>query len=176
MKAFYTFIAALSLICVSSTPANAQFGSLFGSGPKVETIDTRSLSELLSQHQKLIKEAEQTGKDVPDAKFVVVDVRLEQEINVSIIPGAITKTQYEQDSERYRGWLVIPYCTVGVRSGAYAKELASKNITVKNYKGSILKWVEAGLPLVTLEGKPTRRVHTYSDRYRIPANYEQVTR
>jgi len=106
---------------------------------------------------------------------VLVDVRSEMEINVSVIPGAITEAMYEQNVAKYRDKLVISYCTVGGRSGTYAKQLADKGVKVKNYQGSILKWVDAGLPLVTLDGEPTNRIHTYSDRYKIPAEYEQVT-
>jgi rhodanese-related sulfurtransferase len=102
-------------------------------------------------------------------------VRSDAEVKVSIIPGAITKADYEKNSKQYEGRLVIPYCTVGGRSGAYAKQLSGKGVKVKNYQGSILQWVDAGLPLVTLNGEPTNRVHTSSNRYRVPAAYEQVT-
>ena len=95
---------------------------------------------------------------------------------IKVIPGAITQAEYEKNAAKHRGKLVIAYCTVGGRSGAYAKQLAGQGVKVKNYEGSILKWVDAGLPLVTLDGQPTKRVHTYSDRYRIPAMYEPVTR
>lgn len=154
--------------------ASAQFGGLFG-GPKVETIDTRTLAKMLEDQRASEAKAKETGTEQPKANFVVVDVRSEAEVNVSIIPGAITKAQFEKTRDQYLESTVIPYCTVGGRSGAYAKQLAKEGVTVKNYKGSILKWVDAGMPLVTLEGKSTNRVHTYSDRYRIPAKYEQVT-
>lgn len=175
MKTCFAIAAVLSLSSLNTITTNAQFGGLFGGGPKVQEIETESLNEMLTKQRKLTKEAQENGQSPPDSDFVVVDVRSEMEVNVSVIPGAITKAQYEKDAANYRGKLVIPYCTVGGRSGAYAKQLAGKNIEVKNYKGSILKWVDAGLPLVTLDGKPTNRVHTYSDRYRIPAKYEQVT-
>lgn len=175
MKSKTCFLFTLSVICAVSAPANAQFGGLFGGGPKVETIETDQLNQMLTTRQKAAQAAEQSGEKIAESDFVVVDVRSDQEINVSVIPGAITKAQYEKDAAKYSGKLVIPYCTVGGRSGAYAKQLAGKGVKVKNYKGSILKWVDAGLPLVTLKGEPTNRVHTYSDRYKIPAKYEQVT-
>ena len=169
------FLILASSACFTCQPANAQLGGLFGGGPKIETIETDQISEMLSQRQRLVNEAEKAGEAIPESKFVVVDVRSDREINVSIIPGAITKAQFEQDAAKYRGKLVIPYCTIGGRSGAYAKQLVGKGVKVKNYKGSILKWVDAGLPLVTLNGESTNRVHTYSDRYKVPAKYEQVT-
>jgi rhodanese-related sulfurtransferase len=131
---------------------------------------------MLSQQRKAEAIARESGTEAPKANFVLVDVRSDAEVNVSIIPGAITKAEYEKNRDNYQGRTVIPYCTIGGRSGTYAKQLAKNGVRVKNYEGSILKWVEAGLPLVTLDGKPTNRVHTYSDRYRIPEKYEQVTK
>lgn len=164
---------AILISMAGETPA--QFGGFFG-GPKVETISTKALHTLLEDQQKADAKAKDAGKEAPAAEFVVVDVRSDKEVAVSIIPGAITKTQFEKEAAKYRGKTVIPYCTVGGRSGAYAKQLAGKGVKVKNYKGSILKWVDAELPLVTLKGELTNRVHTYSDRYQIPAKYEQVTK
>jgi rhodanese-related sulfurtransferase len=167
---------ALALLCFLKADAQAQFESLFGGGPKVETIGTEELRSLLERQQKAEAKAEQSGDEALPADFVLVDVRSDAEVNVSMIPGAITKAEYEKNPKKYAGRTVIPYCTVGGRSGAYATKLAKNDIKVKNYKGSILQWAEAGLPFVTPEGKQTNRVHTYSDRYRIPAKYEQVTR
>jgi rhodanese-related sulfurtransferase len=159
---------------VKISDASAQFGGLFG-GPKVESIETVDLAELLQDQQQAEAIAKESGEKTPAPSFLVVDVRSDAEVNVSVIPGAITKAQYEKDRKQYDGRTIIPYCTVGGRSGAYAKKLAADGVKVKNYEGSILKWVDAGLPLVTLDGAPTNRVHTYSDRYKIPAKYEQVT-
>lgn len=158
-----------------SEPVQAmQFGGLFGSGPKVETINTKNLNKLLTDQQQAEAKAKQAGVKPAEPRFVLVDVRSEAEVKVSVIPGAITKAQFEKQRKQYTKRLVIPYCTVGGRSGAYAKQLLKQGYQVKNYQGSILKWVAAELPLVTLEGKPTNRVHTYSDRYRVPAKYQQV--
>ena len=175
MKAQLLLLTTLLMTCFTCSHSEAQFGGLFGGGAKVESIETETLSEMLTQRRKQMSEAEKKGAEVPESDFVVVDVRSDKEVNVSVIPGAITKAQFEKDADKYRGKVIIPYCTVGGRSGAYAKQLAAKGVKVKNYEGSILKWIDAGLPLVTLDGQPTNRVHTYSDRYRIPAKYEQVT-
>lgn len=174
IRKYWLGIVALAICGLASHPAAAQFGGLFG-GPKIETISTDELHSLLKKQQQAAADAKVAGDEAPPADFVVVDVRSDAEVNVSIIPGAITKKQYEANLKDFQGRTVIPYCTVGGRSGAYAKQLAAKGVKVKNYKGSILKWVDAELPLVTLDGKPTNRVHTYSDRYKIPSKYEQVT-
>ena len=171
----YLPIIALALLANFEAPiVSAQFGGFFR-GPKIETIETDELYKMLQQQQQAEAKAQESAVRSPQPAFVVVDVRSDAEVNVSIIPGAITKAQYEKNKHQFEGRMVIPYCTVGGRSGAYAKQLAGNGVKVRNYQGSILKWVDAGLPLVTLDGKPTNRVHTYSDRYRVPAKYEQVT-
>ena len=155
-------------------PAQAQFGGFFG-GSKVETIGTKELVQLLSQQRKIVQEAQQNGQPNPPAEVILVDVRSDKEIAVSVIPGAISKADFEKNSANHRNKLVIPYCTVGGRSEKYAKQLAQDGWKVKNYKGSILEWIGAEQPLVTLKGEPTNRVHTYSNSYQVPAKYQQVT-
>lgn len=171
----YLPIIALTLLAIlDAQVALAQFGGFFG-GPKVEIIETADLAKMLKHQQQTEAKAKESGTPAQQADFVVVDVRSDAEVNVSVIPGAITKAQYEKNRSKYKGRTVVPYCTVGGRSGAYAKQLLRAGVKVKNYQGSILKWVDAGLPLITIDGKSTNRVHTYSDRYRIPAKYVQVT-
>lgn len=172
----FVLFVGLSLAGKGST-AWAQFGSFFGGG-SVETIDLPNfkaiaqarLAATRDDDQQLPEKAKNLAKD-----YVIVDVRSEREVEVSVIPGAITKAQYEQNIERYKDRTAIVYCTIGGRSAQYAKELKGKGITAKNFKGSILQWVQAGLPVVTPGGEPTNRVHTYSSRYKIPDRYEQVT-
>ena len=109
-----------------------------------------------------------------NTKFVVIDVRSTEELSVSMIPGAITSEQFEEEVDAYRDSTIIPYCTVGVRSERYARKLLDAGHTALNFKGSILGWCEAGYPLVTPDGEPTTRVHTYSDDYEVPAEYTAV--
>lgn len=170
-KLVFSITFSVLLAIAGSQNTYGQFGRLFGGGPDVETIQTKQLAELINQDKAGGNgdQADATPKD-----YVLVDVRSDAEINVSIIPGAITKAQYEKNPQMYKDKTVIVYCTVGGRSGAYAKQLAGNGVKVKNYKGSILEWVNSELPLETLDGQPTNRVHTYSSRYRIPAKYEQV--
>jgi len=128
-------------------------------GPGVPTI---TLEE--------IREAEEQGE-----KVVFVDVRSEEEMAVSMLPGAITRREYERNPKAYENARIVPYCTVGARSGKYTRELRERGVSAVNYRGSILDWVEHGEPLVTPEGKPTKRVHTYSDRFSVPEPYIPVT-
>lgn len=175
-KPRFLFAALILVGLITAHPAGAQFGNLFGSSPKVDAVSLEELKVKLQTQQQKETEAVKNGIEKPQADFVLVDVRTDEEVNVSVIPGAITKAEYEKDRKQYDGRTVIAYCTIGGRSAKYASELAKSGVPVKNFKGSILEWVGAELPLVTLDGKETNRVHIYSDRYKIPAKYEAITK
>lgn len=167
MERIMTRRASLAIILVvasamAAADAHAQFGSLFGSKAEVTEISVDQLQKLKLHEEK------------QDSPYVLVDVRSEEESAVSLIPGAITKADFEKQRERYAGRTVIAYCTSGYRSERYARELMEQDVKVMNFKGSILGWCRSGLPLVTPEKEPTNRVHTYSSRNRVPAKYEAV--
>ncbi|MCB9674302.1 MAG: MPT-synthase sulfurylase [Alphaproteobacteria bacterium] len=100
---------------------------------------------------------------------VLVDVRPPEERKVSMIPGAITKEEFEADPEKYRGHTIVPYCTIGARSGMYGKKLMNDGWEVRNLKGSILLWTYTGQPLEGPQG-PTHEVHTYGRRWALVAD------
>lgn len=167
-------VVGFAFVVGMGTTAEAQFGNLFGA--KAPAISLNELVELMNQKRAAEKQAADAGMMPPKSSFVLVDVRTDEEIKVSVIPGAITKAEYEKNRDQFKDQVVIPYCTIGGRSGRYASELQKAGVNVKNFQGSILEWVQSELPVVTLEGEPTKRVHIYSDRYKIPAKYEAVTK
>lgn len=134
----------------------------FGLSRDVESVSVEELQALMA------------GKG-PEGKIVLVDVRSAGEIAVSMIPGAISRFEFEASRDQYRGTEVITYCTVGARSADYAEKLLDDGFHARNYAGSILDWVGAGLPVVTPDGEPTQRVHVYSRRFSVPPPYEAVT-
>jgi rhodanese-related sulfurtransferase len=151
------FTALLALLCAlgATHPATAQ--GLFQS-----EVPTIAVEEII--------DAEQSGRPL-----LLVDVRSPEETAVSMIPGAITRRQYERDSKKYTDYRIVPYCTVGARSRKYTRELIARGVDAVNFQGSILAWAEAGQPLVTPDGEPTMKVHTYSERFDVPPPYEAVT-
>ena len=116
---------------------------------------------------KQIQASEEAIKSV-----VLVDVRSDNETEVSVIPGAITKAQFEAAPDKYKGKTAICYCLSGGRSGKYVKQLKAKDIPAVDLKGSMLGWCEAGLPLKTLDGKPTKRVNVLGNK--VSSEYESV--
>lgn len=105
-------------------------------------------------------------------QIVLVDCRSDGETKVSVIPGAITKKEYESDPKKYAGRTAVCYCLSGGRSGKFVKQLKQMNVPAVDLKGSIKGWCEAELPLATLDGKPTNKVNVYGQP--VPAKYESV--
>jgi sodium/bile acid cotransporter 7 len=111
-----------------------------------------------------------SGSDVP----ILIDVRAEEEQRVSILPGAISREEFEARREELSGRDVVTYCTIGYRSGLYARDLASQGLDVHNLRGSILAWTHGEGELLH-EGRPTRRVHVYGKKWNLAAEgYEPV--
>ncbi len=107
-------------------------------------------------------------------KIVLVDVRTPAEQVVSMIPGAITASEFEENRESYEGATIVTYCTIGGRSGRYANDLLAAGVKAYNLRGAILAWTHAGGDLVDTEG-PTRRVHVHGRKFALTADgYEPV--
>lgn len=123
--------------------------------PEVPAI---SVDNLLARQQK--------------EKIVIVDVRSEEETAVSMIPGAITKTEFEANRERYKDHKIVTYCTIGYRSGLYAKKLRQENSDVVNLAGGVLAWAHAGKTFTCRTGE-TRKVHVYGKNWSLlPETYQ----
>ena len=149
------------------------FGQAVNDSDTKEKLDAEIAAKIAKENQitvdllKKIQASEEALKSV-----VLVDVRSDTETKVSIIPGAITKAQFEAEPEKYKGKTAICYCLSGGRSGKYVKQLKAKDVPAVDLKGSITGWLEAGLPLTTLDGKPTKQVNVYGNK--VPAGYESV--
>lgn len=163
-------IASFAMIGV----AMLQFSNWFRFERDVPEITTQELRTLQKSHAYAESRALSNGLEKPQADFVLVDVRTKAEYEVSMIPGAITAPEFEASREKYQGRTVICYCTVGYRSGIYARKLIENGVAAKNYKGSILEWCKAQYLLETLEGQPTNRVHTYNSSYHVPPEYVAI--
>jgi sodium/bile acid cotransporter 7 len=105
---------------------------------------------------------------------VLVDVRTDSERAISMIPGAISREEFERRREELGERTVVTYCTIGYRSGLYAEELKQEGWDAYNLEGSILAWTHAGQQLED-SGQETRRVHVYGRKWNLAADdYEPV--
>lgn len=102
-------------------------------------------------------------------RVVLVDVRTDPEREVSMIPDAIPAAEFEARKAEFEGATVVPYCTVGFRSGLYSKQLHEDGWKVANLVGSIVAWTHSGGTLVNAEGE-TRRVHVAGAQWALQAD------
>ncbi len=104
----------------------------------------------------------------------LVDVRTPDEQVVSMIPGAITAREFDDNRKSYDGVIVVTYCTIGARSGKFAGQLVAEGLKVFNLKGAILAWTHSGGELVDTDGL-TKRVHVHDRKLALTADgYEPV--
>lgn len=113
--------------------------------------------------------------DQDRAPVVLVDVRSNAEIEVSRIPGAITRAEFEAKRDQFSNHIVVAYCTIGGRSLLFASRCAETGMDARNYRGSILAWCEAGRPLAAPDGSFTKKLHTYSRLFQVPNGYERAS-
>ena len=128
--------------------------------PQVQGITVEDLQQLQRQ-----------GKNI-----VLVDVRSPKERKVSIIPGAIALEEFEENLEQYSSdtAMIVAYCTIGYRSGKYAKKLRQQGINILNLEGSLLAWSHSQGELVNDAGS-TRQIHVYGRQWELTAdNYQPV--
>ncbi len=108
---------------------------------------------------------------------VLVDCREAFEQDVSVLPDAVTRSDYEAqvaaDPGAFGDRPVVVYCTIGYRSGEYAATLRQRGVDAYNLHGGVLDWAHAGGGFVTPRGDATRAVHVYGHRWSLlPAGYD----
>ncbi|KAK9822657.1 hypothetical protein WJX81_005079 [Elliptochloris bilobata] len=130
--------------------------------PEGKDISAADLHDLLQNHTE---------------RVVLVDTRTQPEQQVSIIPGAVTVSQFEDLKAEVSGRQVVAYCTVGLRSGQYARDLRKEGFDASNLAGSILAWTQEGFSLVDGKtGKPTKRLHVFAEKWALQGDgYDAVT-
>lgn len=163
-RLFHVALAVWPFACSAATDAERQqqIDEMYdGYAVAFQGVPSISASDL--------KRRLETGEEV-----VLVDVRPLEERRVAILPGAIASESLQDARDRQK--TVVVYCTIGARSGAYAKELQKRGYAeVLNLEGSLLSWTHVGGELVDLEGNPTKQVHVYGKKWNLVAEgYEGV--
>jgi rhodanese-related sulfurtransferase len=117
---------------------------------------------------------QQAMKLIADQKSIFIDLRDQQEQQVSMLPGAITEKEFMDNFKSYDDYVKIAYCTIGYRSGKFAQKLQKEGIPVYNLRGGILAWMHDGGKVYNQNGE-THRVHVYQSQWNLaPARYEAV--
>lgn len=102
---------------------------------------------------------------------LIVDARTKAEQSVSILPGAVPVPPDADISVLPQFALasrIVVYCAGGFRSARAISQVPAEKTAGKrllNLHGGIVAYANAGLPLVTEVGTPTRKVHGYSEAW-----------
>lgn len=106
-------------------------------------------------------------KDNKSNKSVFLDVREEEEFNVSHIKYAIRMepngSGIHELKDIDKSTKIIVYCSVGARSQSFGEKLVKKGYTnVFNIYGGIFHWANSNYPLVNMYNQPVKNVHGYN--------------
>lgn len=118
--------------------------------PGIRRIEPKSLADWLN--------------DTSRAQPVLLDVRTKAEYDVSHIHGArrIDPSEPARAINLPKDEPIVTYCSVGYRSGGFAKKLQEAGYTnVQNMAGSIFQWANEGRP-VERDGQRVSKVHPYN--------------
>ncbi len=108
-------------------------------------------------------------------KAVFIDVRPQNERSVSVLPKAVNTDDFLKNIDLYKDKTAIAYCTISFRSGVFARKMAERGVDILNLRGGLLGWVLVGGPVFGPDGKRTRRIHVYGEKWDYPpAGYTSV--
>jgi rhodanese-related sulfurtransferase len=148
-------ILVLGLLLVSATGAHAFGWALVNAKirrefPHVQRITTAELAQWL--HDR--------SRPAP----LLLDVRTSAEFDVSHLAGAkhIEPGASPSAVRAAKDQPIVTYCSVGYRSGAFARKLMEAGHTnVANLEGSIFRWANEGRPIVS-GARMAEKVHPYN--------------
>ncbi len=159
------FILVLQNVIAGADPTDTQKKEIVYNMYQEYKKDFPSVKDISPQEAMKLMEA---------GKVLFVDTRESAEMEVSMLPGAISKAQFLRDLSRCEGYTIIGYCTISYRSGKFAMEMADKGIHVYNLKGGMLAWVLEGGKVYDAKGE-SKRVHVYGKKWNfLPKEYESV--
>lgn len=118
---------------------------------------------------------EELKKKMNDQNVIIIDARSSEERAVSFIPTSISQEEFEKNRVQYSDASIITYCTIGYRSGIYAKKLREGKINARNLKGGVLAWAHNSNTFINEEGKTKKQIHVYGEEWAlVPDEYEAV--
>ncbi len=168
---------ALSLGILAWLVAGA--GSVKAMTPLNNQYREEAVRQLYQNYKKCFPEVPEVSPKeamqlVQEGRVVLLDVRPAAERSVSRLPGAISKTEFLNGQESYRGKTIIAYDTIGYRSGLFVEEMRGKGLNLVNLEEGLLGWLRAGGKIYDDRGE-TRRVHVYGPMWNYaPAGCETV--
>ncbi len=128
----------------------------------------RLFSQLNKDRHIPVITAKRLKRTIKDPNIILVDVRNSDEMEVSILPNAISRREFEKKyaNQNLSAKKVIVYCTVGERSGRYVETMNKQFPNMYNLIGGILAWSLVNGEFYKKEKNgeniPTKDAHTHS--------------
>ncbi|EQC46152.1 rhodanese-like domain-containing protein [Bacteriovorax sp. Seq25_V] len=127
--------------------------------PNVTTVTAEKLMTILSEKSDL---------------NILVDSRDIREQKISMIPGAITRQQFEKIKKGLLGKNIYIYSTIGGDASEYASKLMNQGFKAFNLNGGTLAWAQAGYYFDN-QGEQTRKLGIENEAWNIlPKDYQGV--
>jgi len=183
IKRKYIFIAVAVVLCIDIVYLGSSFYQSHIRPRYARLSDQEKIKKVFLLYREY-KEASFAGADdilahnvfhfFPSQGVLFVDVRTKQEQEISMIPYAVSRDEFEKNIEKYKGIVIVAYCTIGKRSGSYVLALKEKGFQAFNLTGGILAWIHNGRKLYC-HGKEVKRVHVYGPQWNLaPSDYKAL--
>ena len=138
---------------------------------------TRSFADIPRISGKEVMRLRESGRQV-----MLIDVRSREEMEISVLPGSVAADDFERECrsrpEQYRDAILVPYCTIGFRSGLYCRRLLAGECgsglpapDVRNGEGVVLWSFDVG----SFEGG-ARTLHVYGSEWDVAATGFETVR
>jgi sodium/bile acid cotransporter 7 len=149
---------------------------LLHAGPSKPSSRHKAILAMYAQYRQKFTEvpdmeAAEAMRLYSEGELQFIDVREPEEIQIATLPGAIDKETFLRDKMAYSTKTLVAFCTIGYRSGVFAREMAQAGLPVTNLAGGILAWVSMGGKVYDQHGE-TRRLHVYGPKWDLaPADF-----
>lgn len=108
-------------------------------------------------------------------ELIFIDTREDAEMVVSMLPKAISIEEFLSRYDELKDNMLLGYCTIGKRSGLFAREMAGRGVTIFNLRDGQLAWILEGGKVYDESGGEVRRAHIYGKQWNyVPSGYETV--
>ena len=157
-----------SLLFLTANTCSAQSPKRDGAVCINEDFDRR-VDQLLDYTTPVI-DIKTLHKWMNNEDFILLDIREEEEYEISHIPGAVF-LGYKSIDEKLLQTIplnkkIVVYCSVGYRSEKIGTKLLKRGFSnVFNLYGSIFEWVNRSHPLEDINGNVTQKIHTYNKKW-----------
>lgn len=163
---FYTLISLLIASCIDLAPYKN----------KAEIIENMSKSLQMKYPHIETLSARQVFNKIESKSFdyLLVDIRSQEHIKLSIIPGAVSLNQFLTAKNNFKDKLIILYSTIGLGANEVASQLNNDGFHSVILRGGTLAWAQENFDFIH-GNNPTKEIFIENEAWNLlPDNYKGV--